>query len=86
MKRKCSIKGCNEVHHANGYCRKHEMRFRRTGTTELSITRAGQTKAKKAAMQDITNECRVNKRFSRNYIYVQYLVMKLPKLDIIQIP
>lgn len=33
--RGCSVLGCDEPHFGLGYCRKHYLRFRRHGSTDL---------------------------------------------------
>jgi len=33
----CSVEGCNDKHHAKGYCRKHHTRWSRHGNPDIKL-------------------------------------------------
>lgn len=37
--KRCSIEGCTEKHHAKDYCREHYKEFRRTGFSEIELSK-----------------------------------------------
>lgn len=42
--RKCVVEGCDMKHFANGYCRKHDIRVKRNGSTEGKYNKEGYSK------------------------------------------
>jgi len=51
------------------------------GRFHHKMPRIGATKAKKAALKDISDHCKENGGFTRNYVHVEYLVLQISQIN-----